>query len=69
MAKERKTAEQLADIIVGRLSFGAGSIKVSKDFVHGWRAVAMVNSAQVVAIQTAVEIIVADLRVHYDLLV
>jgi hypothetical protein len=69
MAKEQKTAEQLADIIAGRLSFGAGFIKVMKDSVYGWRAVAIVNSAQVVATQTAVEIIVADLRVHYDLFV
>jgi hypothetical protein len=69
MAKERKTAEQSADIIAGRLIFGEGFIKVMKDSVYGWRADAMVNSAQMVAIQTAVEIIVVDLRVHYDLLV
>ena len=67
MAKERKTAEQLAVLIVQQLNIGGVIIKVMRHLVDGWSAVAIVEPSQTIAVQVEVENIVSELRRHYDL--
>jgi hypothetical protein len=66
MPKEKKTAQELEALIRPRLKGGA-FVKVHKDSVYGWRAVAMTAPQHAIVTQAEVESIVSELRGSYDL--
>ena len=67
MAKQRKTARELADIIAARLCVGGIQIAVHKSPVYGWDANIITVPSQAVNAHVMVQQIVAELREQYDL--
>jgi hypothetical protein len=69
MAKQRKTAHELKDVVAARLGVGDVLIAVNKDRIDGWRATVLtalqpMNRKQY---QASVDQTVAELRKEYDL--
>jgi hypothetical protein len=67
MAKEKKTARELADMIAGRVGVGGVQIAVHKSPIYGWDANIIVVPAQAINAHAMVQQIVAELRELYDL--
>jgi hypothetical protein len=69
MAKQRKTAHELKDIVAARLGIGDVLIAVHKDRIDGWRAtvVTTLQPTNRKQYQASVDQIVAELRSEYEL--
>ena len=69
MAKQRKTAQELKDIVAVRLGVGDVLLAVNKDRFDGWRAmvVTALQPTNRKQYQASVDQIVAELRKEYDL--
>ena len=69
MAKQRKTAHELKDVVAARLGVGDVLIAVNKDRIDGWRAtvVTALQPTNRKQYQASVDQIVAELRNEYDL--
>ena len=66
MAKERKTADQLSDIIVSAMGIGAVYVSVRKDHAYGWQPT-VVSSGDSLGFQRRVDEIANRLRFQFDL--
>ena len=69
LAKQRKTAHELKDIVAGRLGIGDVLLVVTKDRIDGWRATVLttLQRKDKIQYQASVDQIVAELRKEYDL--
>ena len=67
MAKELRTAEQLADMILAALGVGEVYITVRKDHAYGWQPTVVSSPGDSIGYQRRVEEIAHRLRVEFDL--
>jgi hypothetical protein len=67
MAKEKKTAQELADMIAARINVGGVFVKVHADPAYGWHPTVVTAPEQVVTFQQRAEEIAKELRALYDL--
>jgi hypothetical protein len=69
MAKQRKTAHELKNIVAAHLGIGDVLMVVNKDQIDGWRAtvLATLRPANKPKYQARVDQIVVELRKEYDL--
>jgi hypothetical protein len=67
VAKETKTAQELAEMIMAEINVGGTSIKVHPDPNLGWRAKLVVGPQNPQALQSAADGIANRLRQKYDL--
>jgi hypothetical protein len=69
MAKQRKTAHELKDMVAARLGIGDVLMVVTKDRTDGWRATVLtvLRPANKPKYQAKVDQIVVELRDEYDL--
>ena len=67
MAKEHRTAEQLADMIVAALGVSEVYITVRKDHAYGWQPTVVSSPGDFIGYQRRVEEIAHRLRVEFDL--
>ena len=69
MAKQRKTAHELKNIVAAHLGIGDVLMVVTKDQIDGWRAtvVTALQPTNRKQYQASVDQIVAELRNEYDL--
>ncbi len=65
--KQKKTAQELADMIAARLNIGGVLIAVHKDPAYGWHPTVMTRPAAAINAQTAAEEIAKELRADYEL--
>ena len=66
MAKELRTAEQLADMIVAALGISEIYIKVREDHAYGWQPTVVSSPGDSIGYQRRVEEIANRLRVEFD---
>ena len=66
MAKELRTAEQLADMIVAALGISEIYITVRKDHAYGWQPTVVSSPGDSIGYQRRVEQIANRLRVEFD---
>jgi hypothetical protein len=67
VAKELRTAEQLADMIVAALGIREVYISVRKDHAFGWQPTVVSSPGDSIGYQRRVEEIAKRLRVEFDL--
>ena len=67
MAKELRTAEQLADMIVAALGISEIYIKVREDHAYGWQPTVVSSPGDSIGYLRRVEEIAHRLRVEFDL--
>jgi hypothetical protein len=67
MEKQKKTAQELADMISQRLNVGGIFVAVHKDPAYGWHPQVMTRPAAAINCQLLAEEIAKELRVKYDL--
>ena len=69
MAKQRKTAHELKDIVAARLGVGDMFLAVNKDRIDGWRAIVLTTLQRTnkIEYQARVDEIVVELRKEYEL--
>ena len=67
MAKELRTAEQLADLVVAVVSVAGLYITVRKDHAYGWQPTVVSSPGDTIGHQRRVEEIANRLRVDFDL--
>jgi hypothetical protein len=67
MAKERKTKQELADMIAARINVGGVNVVVFKVPQLGWDANLITAPIQASNAATMVQQIAAELRTQYDL--
>jgi hypothetical protein len=67
MAKERKTADQLSDIIVSAMGIGAVYVSVRKDHAYGWQPTVVSSPGDSIGFQRRVDEIANRLRFQFDL--
>jgi len=67
VAKELRTAEQLADMIVAALGISEIYIKVREDHAYGWQPTVVSSPGDSIGYQRRVEEIAHRLRVEFDL--
>jgi hypothetical protein len=67
MAKEKKSARELADMIAARMIIGPGLVSVYKDASYGWTISVFTGPSQLFGDQAMAEQIAAELRERYDL--
>ncbi|MGO9847000.1 MAG: hypothetical protein ACLPKT_10480 [Methylocella sp.] len=65
--KQKKSAEELADMISARLNIGGVFITVHKDPAYGWQPTVVTRPAAALNAQMAAEEIAKELRVEFDL--
>ena len=66
MAKELRTAEQLADMIVAALGIREIYITVRKDHAYGWQPTVVSSPGDSIGYQRRVEEIAKRLRMEFD---
>ena len=66
MAKELRTAEQLADMIVAALGISEIYITVRKDHAYGWQPTVILSPGDSIGYQRRIEEIANRLRVEFD---
>jgi hypothetical protein len=66
VAKELRTAEQLADMIVAALGIREIYITVRKDHAYGWQPTVVSSPGDSIGYQRRVEEIANRLRVEFD---
>jgi hypothetical protein len=69
MARERKTARELAKMIAERMKIEPSLVSVRKDPVYGWAVKVFTGPAGLFGDQHLAEQIAAELRERYDLTV
>ena len=67
VAKELRTAEQLADMILAALGVSEVYITVRKDHAYGWQPTVVSSPGDSIGYQRRVEEIANRLRVEFDL--
>ena len=67
MAKELRTSEQLADMIVAALGVPGVYVTVRKDHAYGWQPTVVLSPGDSIGYQRRVEEIARRLRVEFDL--
>ena len=67
MARDQKSAKELADMVAQRIGVSSAAVKVHKDRTFGWRADVYLPPGQVQPYQQAADGAVRELRVNYDL--
>jgi hypothetical protein len=67
MAKEKKSACELATMIAVRMIIGSGLVSVYKDASYGWAVNVFTGPSQLFGDQAMAEQIAAELRERYDL--
>jgi hypothetical protein len=67
MQKEKKTAQELADMIQAEINVGGTFIKVHPDNAYGWHPTVVAAPQNAHALQKAAETIAARLRAKYEL--
>jgi hypothetical protein len=68
MAKEKKSARELADMIAARMKIGAGLVvSVHRDTTCGWAANVFTGPSQLFGDQVLAAQIAAELREKYEL--
>jgi NADH:ubiquinone oxidoreductase subunit 2 (subunit N) len=65
--KEKKTAQQLADMIGAHINLGGIFIKVHADPVHGWHPTVITTPGNVIRCQQMAEEAARGLRIKFDL--
>ena len=67
MAKERKTANQLSDMIVSAMGIGQVYVNVRKDHAYGWQPTVVSSPGDSIGFQRRVDEIANRLRIQFDL--
>jgi hypothetical protein len=67
MAKECRSAEQLADMIVSRMGVTGVYVSVRKDHAFGWQPTVVSSPGDSIGFQRRVEEIANRLRFQFDL--
>ena len=67
MAKERKTADQLSDMIVSAMGIGQVYVNVRKDNAYGWQPKVVSSPGDSIGFQRRVDEIAHRLRFQFDL--
>jgi hypothetical protein len=67
VAKELRTSEQLADMIVAALGVPGVYVTVRKDHAYGWQPTVVLSPGDSIGYQRRVEEIAHRLRVEFDL--
>ena len=67
MAKERKTADQLSDMIVSAIGTGQVCVNVRKDHAYGWQPTVVSSPGDSIGYQRRVDEIANRLRFQFDL--
>ena len=67
MARERKTAQELADLITAKIGVHELFIRVRKDHAYGWEPTVEDAPGDIIGFQRRAEEIASRLRVQYDL--
>jgi hypothetical protein len=67
VAKELRSANQLADMVVATLGVGEVYITVRKDHAYGWQPTVVSSPGDSICYQRRVEEIAHRLRVEFDL--
>ena len=67
MAKEKKSACELADMVAARMIIGPGLVSVYEDASYGWAVNVYTGPSQLFGDQVMAEQIAAELRERYDL--
>jgi hypothetical protein len=67
MAKERKTADQLSDMIVSAMGIRDVHIHVRKDHAYGWQPTVVSSPGDSIGFQRRVDEIANRLRFQFDL--
>jgi len=65
--KQKKTAQELADMIAARINVGGIFVKVHKDPALGWHPTVVTVPAAALNCQMLAEKIAQELRAEYDL--
>ena len=65
--KEKKTAQELADMISAGINLGGTFVKVHADPVYGWHPTVITTPGDVIRCQQLAEDIARELRTEYDL--
>ena len=67
MQKEKKTAQELADMIQSEINIAGTFVKVHPDKTYGWHPTVFAAPENARALQMEAERIAARLRTKYDL--
>ena len=67
MARERKTAQELADLIAAKIGVRELFIRVRKDHAYGWEPTVEDAPGDIIGFQRRAEEIATRLRMQYDL--
>jgi hypothetical protein len=67
MAKERRSAEQLADMIVSVMGLSEVYVSVRKDHAYGWQPTVVSSPGDSIGFQRRVDEIANKLRFQFDL--
>jgi hypothetical protein len=67
LAKELRTAEQLADMITAALGVSEVYVRVRKDHAYGWQPTVVSSPGDSIGYQRRVEEIASRLRFQFDL--
>jgi hypothetical protein len=67
MQKEKKTSQELADMIRTEINVAGTFIQVHPDKVYGWHPTVVATPQNAQALQNAAETIAARLRAKYEL--
>lgn len=67
MARERRTAQELADMIVEKIGVRDLYIRVRKDHAYGWEPTVEDAPGDLIGYQRRAEEIASRLRMQYDL--
>jgi hypothetical protein len=67
MARERKTAHQLSDMIVSLVGVGEVNVRVRKDHAYGWQPTVISSPGDSIGYQRRVDEIANRLRLQFDL--
>lgn len=65
--KQKKTAQELVDMIESRLNIGGVFISVYRDPAYGWHPTVVTRPAAAINAQLAAEEIAKELRAEFDL--
>ena len=67
MPKERKTAEQLSEMIVSALGINDVDVRVRRDHAYGWQPMVVSSPGDTIGFQRRVEEIANRLRFQFDM--
>jgi hypothetical protein len=67
MAKEKKTAKELAALIAEKINAGGAFVQVHADPVYGWHPTVFTTPGQAIDLQQRAELAAKELRGLFDL--